>query len=87
MGTAAVMACLILLALISVVQVTHLHQNASEASHCALCIVMHSAAPIAVAATVVVLVQMGVSKPLQKVQIPVLPWQARYSTRPPPQSR
>ena len=55
--------CLVLLALLTVVQVTHLHPSQSEADRCPLCIVMHSAAPIAVAAAAVVLVQVGVSAP------------------------
>jgi TRAP-type C4-dicarboxylate transport system permease small subunit len=55
--------CLILLALLAVVQVTHLHPSQSEADRCPLCIVMHSAVPIAVAAAAVVLVQVGVSAP------------------------
>jgi hypothetical protein len=36
--------CFILLALLAVVQVAHLHSNESDADHCPLCVVMHSAA-------------------------------------------
>jgi hypothetical protein len=55
--------CLVLLTLLAVVQVTHLHPSQSEADRCPLCIVMQSAAPVAVAAAAVVLVQVGVSAP------------------------
>ena len=51
--------CLILLALLAVAQVAHLHTTDSDADHCPLCIMMHSAAPVAIAAMVVVLVQIG----------------------------
>jgi hypothetical protein len=51
--------CLILLALLAVAQVTHLHTSDSDADHCPICIMMHSAAPVTVAAAIVVLVQVG----------------------------
>jgi hypothetical protein len=41
--------CLILVALLAVMQIPHLHQTPSDAEHCALCVVMHSAAPVTVA--------------------------------------
>jgi len=70
--SAVAVVCLLLLALISVVQVTHLHQSASEADHCSLCLVLHSTAPIVVAAAAaMVLVQLGVSTPLLKTRVPL----------------
>jgi TRAP-type C4-dicarboxylate transport system permease small subunit len=51
--------CLILLALLAVAQVAHLHTTDSDADHCPICIMMHSAAPVAIAAAAVVLVQVG----------------------------
>jgi hypothetical protein len=81
----AVMVCLVLLALISMVQVTHLHQTATAADHCAICVVMHSAAPVAVAAAAVVLVQLGFSAPTVVALAPVRPWHSQLYIRPPPQ--
>ena len=49
--------CLVLLALLAVVQVAHMHPLDSDADHCPLCIAMHTAAPVAVTAAVVVMVQ------------------------------
>ena len=42
--------CLLLLALLTVVQVAHVHSVETAADHCPLCIAMHSAAPVAVTA-------------------------------------
>ena len=50
--------CLALMALLTAVQLTHLHTSATDADHCALCIAMHSAAPVAATAALVVLVRM-----------------------------
>lgn len=82
---AVAVVCIVLLAMISVVQATHLHQTASEADHCALCVAMHSAAPISFVVATVVVVQLGVFAPLVKAQAPALAWSARHVTRPPPQ--
>jgi len=57
-GTAALV-CLALLALLTVAQVVHVHPLDSNADQCQLCVAMHSAAPVAVTAAVVVLVEMG----------------------------
>lgn len=82
----AVMVCLVLLALISMVQVTHLHQSATAADHCAICVVMHSAAPVAVAAAAIVLVQLGFSAPILVALTPVRLRHSQLYIRPPPQS-
>lgn len=81
---AAALLCLVLLALLSVVQVTHLHANSSDAEHCTLCIVMHSAAPVAVAAAVVVLVQIERAAPVFEASPVVRHWRPKLFTRPPP---
>jgi hypothetical protein len=76
--------CLALLAMLSVAQVAHLHQNAADADHCPLCIVMHTAAPTSIAAVAIVLVQLGALAPVAE---PVLVVRKRPSTlfiRPPP---
>jgi succinate dehydrogenase hydrophobic anchor subunit len=77
--------CLVLLALLAVAQAVHFHSNQTDADHCQLCIVMHSAAPAAVAA-VVVIVQLRASAPQAD---PIVVARQRYSRlfiRPPPVS-
>jgi hypothetical protein len=60
---AVVLVCLALLALLTVVQVAHVHSIGTDADHCPLCVVLHSAAPIAAAAAVIVLVQIDTPTP------------------------
>jgi hypothetical protein len=83
-GTAAVV-CLVLLALLAVVQVAHFHPQDTDADHCPLCIVMHSAVPVAMTAAVVVLVKIATGTPaaLQERAI-VRYWHPTLFTRPPP---
>ena len=76
--------CLILLAIFSIVQVAHFHQTEAAADHCQLCISMHSAAPVAVTATAVVLVPLGVREPAFQVRSLVRYWSPKLFTRPPP---
>ena len=76
--------CLVLMALLAVVQVAHFHPNASDADHCALCIAMHSAAPVAVAAAIIILVQLGVPAPVYQARALLRYWQPKLFTRPPP---
>ena len=78
--------CLVLLALLAVGQAVHFHSNQTDADHCQLCIVMHSAAPAAVGAAVVVMGQLRVSAPQAD---PIVVARQRYSRlfiRPPPVS-
>ena len=82
-GTAALV-CLALLALLAVVQVAHMHPLESDADHCPLCIVMHSAAPVAVAAAVVVLVRISSTAPVFEPLTIVRHWHPKLFTRPPP---
>ena len=83
---AVTLVCLILLALLAVAQVTHLHASESDADHCPLCIMMHSAAPVTVAAAVVVLVQIGrQSLPVEERRA-VRYWHPTLYIRPPPRS-
>jgi hypothetical protein len=75
--------CLLLLTLLTFVQVAHVHP-AADGDHCPLCVVMHSAAPVAVAAPPIVIV--SGSTP---VQAPVAhsvtrPWHCTLFNRPPP---
>ncbi len=79
--------CLVLMALLAVVQVAHFHSNAADADHCALCIVMHSAAPVAAAAAIIVFVQLGLFTQPAKARVAVRYWHPQLFTRPPPPSR
>ena len=76
--------CLVLLALLTVAQVAHTHALESDADHCPLCIVMHTAAPVAVVAAVVVLVQVGTPEPLFEPLAAVRHRHPKLFTRPPP---
>ena len=81
---AAALVCLALLALLTVVQVAHMHPLASDADHCPLCIAMQSAAPVAVMAAVVVLVKFGAPAPLVEARAVIRHWNPRHFTLPPP---
>lgn len=81
---AAALLCLALLAFLVVVQVAHNHATESDADHCSLCIAMHSAAPVAVVAAVVVLVRIGRPEPLVETRTVVRYWHPKLFTRPPP---
>ena len=76
--------CLVLVALLAVMQVPHLHQNSTDADHCALCVVMHTAAPAAAPVAVVVLVRIGISVPVAKSRPILRYWHPQLFTRPPP---
>ena len=76
--------CLALLALLTVAQVAHTHAVASDADHCPLCIVLHTAAPVAVAAPVVTLVQVATAAPVFQVREVSRYWHPQLFTRPPP---
>jgi hypothetical protein len=81
---AAVLVCLALLALLTVVQVAHLHAVESDADHCPLCIAMQSAAPVAAIAAVVVLVQIQAEAPVYVAGPVIRHWHPKLFTRPPP---
>ncbi len=76
--------CLVLLALLAVVQVAHIHQDEGAADQCPLCISMHSAAPVAVVAAPVVLVQVSVLTPIVVFRTVVRRRPSKLFTRPPP---
>jgi hypothetical protein len=76
--------CLVLLALLTVVQVAHVHAVDTDADHCPLCIVMHTAAPVAVAMAVIVLVQIDASAPVLKVRAASWHGHPQLFIRPPP---
>jgi hypothetical protein len=76
--------CFVLIALLAVAQVAHMHSLESDADHCPLCIVMHTAAPVVVAAAVVVLVKIEAQAPVFEARAVVRHWHPKLFTRPPP---
>jgi hypothetical protein len=78
--------CLVLLAMLAVAQATHLHANETDADHCQLCIVMHTAVPAVAAAAVIVMVQLGALAPVAETVFVLRKRQIRLFIRPPPVS-
>lgn len=76
--------CLLLLAFLAFVQVAHVHQTASDADHCQLCVVIHSVAPVAIAAAIVILVPLGTPEPVSETRAAIRHWHPTLFTRPPP---
>ena len=80
----ATVVCLALLAVVAVVQVAHVHPVVTDADHCPLCIAMHAVAPVAAAATLVVLMQVGTPAPTLEPRAVLHRWHPSLFTRPPP---
>ena len=80
----AVVVCLALLALLTVIQVAHVHQVTTDADHCPICIVLHSAAPVAMAAAAIVLIPFEVLAPVVAERPVRFEWQRQLFIRPPP---
>jgi hypothetical protein len=76
--------CLLLLTLVTFVLVAHVHPAAADADHCPICVVMHSAAPVAVVAAAIVFVRDSVPVPAPVVHSVVRPWHCTMFNRPPP---
>jgi hypothetical protein len=76
--------CLLLLAVFMLVQVAHTHPFATDADHCPICVVMHSAAPVAVVAAILVRTQAASPVPAPVVHSVVRPWHFELFNRPPP---
>lgn len=81
---ATVIVCLALLVLLTFIQVVHVHAANTDADHCPLCVVLHAAAPIAVAATLIVLVQIQALTPSIEVRPIGTSWHRQLFIRPPP---
>ena len=81
------MLCLALLTLLTVVQVAHIHALDRTAEQCPLCIVMHSAAPVAAIAAAIILVRIQNEARIIEVRAVVRHWHPKLFTRPPPSSR
>ena len=81
----ATVVCLLLVALLAVLQVTHSHAVESDADHCPLCIAMHSVMPIVVMVAAAVLVPIGIASPvLVQTRVILRYWHPTLFTRPPP---
>ena len=76
--------CLLLLALVTLVQVAHVHPAATDADHCPICVVMHSAAPVAVAAPAPVIVVNATPVAVRVVHSVARRWHYTLFNRPPP---
>lgn len=81
-----VLVCLALLALLTFIQVAHVHTVNTDADHCPICVVLHTAAPLAVAAAIIVLVQMQAFVPQVEVRPIRSHGQRQLFIRPPPSS-
>jgi len=74
------------MALLLVVQVAHIHpaDSGPDADHCPLCILLQTAAPAAVTATLVVLVQVGRQVTALVPAVVIRHRHPKLFTRPPP---
>jgi len=81
---AATILCLMLLALVTFVQVTHVHPAATDADHCQICVAMHSAAPVATVAAVVVATGGSTAVTIPVLHTVARPWHCTLFNRPPP---
>lgn len=79
--------CLALVLLLTVVQVAHVHASAQDADHCPLCMVLHSAIPVAATVAAIILVQLAAAAPVLQVRAVTRNWHPQLFTRPPPASR
>lgn len=75
---------MLLVALLATIQTVHTHPAGADTTTCPLCIVLHTAAPVAPAAAVIVLVPMGVREQTFKARPIIRFWQPKFFTRPPP---
>jgi len=79
-----VIVCLALLALLTFIQVAHVHSVNTDADHCPICVVLHTAAPLAVAAAIIVLIQMQAFAPQIEVRLIRSQGRRQLFIRPPP---
>lgn len=83
-GWAAVL-CVALVMLFTLVQVAHVHAVESDADHCPLCIMLHSAAPVTVAAAAIILVRIKTPAPVfVETRAIIRTWHPTLFNRPPP---
>ena len=79
-----VLVCLALLVMLTMIQVAHVHSVNTDADHCPLCIVLHTAVPVAAAAAIIVLVNLEVLAPVAQVRSLRSTLQRQLFIRPPP---
>lgn len=75
--------CVLLLALLTFVQVTHAHP-ATDGDSCPLCVVMHSAAPVSVAVPPVIVTTAAAPVVVPVVRMVPKLWDYSLFNRPPP---
>lgn len=83
----AVVLCLVLLALVTAMQVGHVHLSEPDSTHCTLCLILQTAAPVGVAAAAILLVALGACSPLPERAVVVRCRTTRLFIRPPPRNR
>jgi hypothetical protein len=83
---ATTLLCVMLLVLVTFVQVAHVHPAAADADRCPICVVMHSAAPVAVVAAVIVSTSRSTAVPVPVLPTVIRPWHCTLFNRPPPVS-
>jgi hypothetical protein len=81
---ATTLLCVLLLTLMKLVQVAHVHPASVDPDHCPLCVVMHSAAPVAVVAPAIVFVTGTAPVAVPPLHSVVRPWHCTLFNRPPP---
>src|SRR4051794_10230876 len=82
---ATTLLCVLLLALVTVVQVAHVHPASVDPDHCPLCVVMHSAAPVAAVAPTLIIASGSAPTPVPVLNTVVRQWHCSLFNRPPPQ--
>ena len=81
---AAAVLCILLIALLALIQVVHEHPIGEDTSHCPLCVMQHSAAPVTATVAVVVMVRMETVTLVFKPRALTRYWHPKLFTRPPP---
>lgn len=77
--------CLVVLALLVVIQVSHVHLTEGDADHCPLCIAMHSVVPFTVAVAAIIMIRVGTAAPIFAEYFTIIRyWYPTLFTRPPP---
>jgi len=76
--------CLVLLALLTFVQVAHVHPAAADADHCPICVAMHSAAPVSVLVVAVTFTRISEPVAVAVVRPVARVWHYTLFNRPPP---
>ena len=77
--------CVLLLALLTAIQVVHVHLDGADTRHCPLCVVLQTAAPVGTAAAIL-LVTLGTRPQLAQQRLLGRGYRERHSIRPPPGS-